>query len=129
MYERTSEENIKFGKWLRTFIRNSTEKFELDSFKICDRSTVSKMTIRYNLSRHSMDTSSISSVKLLIIWENLEKRVLKTWDCYFAIIWKFHHFFSFKDMFINIRPILKFCANWPCVKFLAISWYCKMGQS
>ena len=35
----------------------------------------------------------------------------------------------YKNMFINIRHIFEICENCPFVKFLAISWYCKIGQS
>ena len=35
--------------------------------------------MRYNLSSLSVNASSVSSVKLVIIWGNLEEKILKAW--------------------------------------------------
>ena len=60
--------------------KNSKTKFEFDSIKIsCDRSIISKMVIRYRVHSLSVNASSIFSVKLVIIWVNLEERVSKNW--------------------------------------------------
>ena len=56
------------------------------------------MIIRYNLSSlSSVNVSSVSSVKLVIIWGNLEERVLKTWKVIFLLCEK-KFFFSFKPI-------------------------------
>ena len=52
---------------------NSTGQFDFDSFKICDRSMISKMIIRYNLFSFSVNASSVSSVELVIILRELER--------------------------------------------------------
>ena len=58
--------------------KNSKTKFEFDSIKIsCDRSIISKMVIRYRVHSLSVNASSIFSVKLVIIWVNLEEKVSK----------------------------------------------------
>ena len=58
--------------------KNSKTKFEFDSIKIsCDRSIISKMVIRYKVHSLSVNASSIFSVKLVIIWVNLEEKVSK----------------------------------------------------
>ena len=76
--------------------KNSATKFEFDSFKICDRSLISKMIIRYRLSSLSVNASSASSVNLVIIWGNLQERVLKTWTAILLSCEKFI-FFSFNS--------------------------------
>ena len=64
--------------------KNSTTKFKFDSFKISDQSTISKMIITYNFSSLSANASSpVTSVTLVVIWGNLEVRILKTWTVIF----------------------------------------------
>ena len=63
---------------------NSATKFEFDSFKICDRSRINKIIIRYNISSLSVNASSpATSVKLVIIWGNMEEKGLKPWTVVF----------------------------------------------
>ena len=78
-------------------MKTQQQKFEFDSFKICHRSMISQMIIRYKLSSFSVNASSISSVKLVIILRELKRDGFKNLDCYFAITGTFY-FFSFKPI-------------------------------
>ena len=95
-YERTSEGEIKFGKWVRTFIRKLNNNIWIWFIQDMKHwSTVSKMIIKYNLFSFIVNASSVSSVKSVIIWENLDKRVLKTWTVILLSCKKIFFFFSF----------------------------------
>ena len=58
------------------------------------------MIIRYNLFSFSVNASSVSSVKLVIILKELGRDGFKNLDCYFAITGRF---FFFIQAYIRVK--------------------------
>ena len=88
------DEEKWFGKWLRTFKRKLNNKvwiwFVQDMWQKLSKQDDNQIYL-------SVNASSVSSVKLVIIWGNLEERVLKTWTV-ILISYENFIFFSFKPI-------------------------------
>ena len=117
----------KIWEMAKNIHKSLTTKFEFNSFKIGDRSTIRKTIITYSLSSLSVNASSVSSVS-----NYLRKlgRSIKNLDCYLLLFtpiseWRFHliqksvnETFKFSPLKTNKTLKIYISRNWQSLLIL-----------